>query len=82
MSLPSFSTQSSLVSLASASASLFPKPDRYRLFATLVFPRIVAARAQIEAAYSTGSGRAAIKPVVLRGVCCRRRRGMHRKPTV
>ena len=45
---------------------LFP---RLRLFATLVFPRIVAARAQIEAAYSTGSGRAAIEPVVLLGVC-------------
>ena len=69
MSLPSFSTQSSLFSLASASASLFPKSDRYRLFASLVFPRIVAARAQIEAAYSTGSGRAAIEPVVLLGVC-------------
>ncbi|MEI6342574.1 MAG: hypothetical protein WCR07_11480 [Verrucomicrobiota bacterium] len=59
MSLPTFSTQ----------GSLFPKSDRYRLFATLVFPRIVAARAQIEAAYSLGSGRAAIETVVLLGVC-------------
>ena len=69
MSLPSFSTQGSLFSLSSVSSSLFPQTDRYRLFATLVFPRIVAARVQVEAAYSKGSGRTAIEPVVLLGVC-------------
>jgi transposase len=69
MSLPSFSTQGSLFSLSSASSSLFPEADRYRLFAKLVFPRIVAARSQIEAAYSKASGRTAIEPVVLLGVC-------------
>ena len=69
MSLPSFSTQGSLFSLSSVDSSLFTQTDRYRLFAKLVFPRIVAARTQIEAAYSKGSGRTAIEPVILLGVC-------------
>lgn len=69
MSLPSFSTQGSLFSIASLSASLFPKSDRFRLFAQVVFPRIVAARPQLEVAYSKDSGRAAIEPVLLLGVC-------------
>jgi transposase len=69
ISLPTFSTQGSLFSFSSLSSSLFPEFDRYRLFAKLVFPRIVAARTQLEAAYSKGTGRTAIEPVVLLGVC-------------
>lgn len=69
MSLPTFSTQGSLFSLSSVSSSLFTESDRYRLFAKLVFPRIAAARIQLEAAYSKGAGRTAIEPVVLLGVC-------------
>ncbi|MFM8420520.1 MAG: transposase [Verrucomicrobiota bacterium] len=65
MSLPSFPTQGSLFSIA----SLFPKSDRFRLVAQVVFPPIVAARPQLEVAYSKDSGRAAIEPVLLLGVC-------------
>jgi transposase len=69
MSLPTFTTQGSLFSLSSVSSSLFPESDRYRLFAKLVFPRIAAARIQLEVAYSNGAGRTAIEPVLLLGVC-------------
>jgi transposase len=68
MSLPRFSTQSTLFSTAALSSSLFPKGDRYRLFASLVYPRLVAAREQLEACYCRDNGRLAIEPVLLLGV--------------
>lgn len=68
MSLPEFSTQSYLFSTAALSSSLFPKDDRYRLFATLVYPRLVKVRAQLAAGYCADDGRAAIEPVLLLGV--------------
>jgi DDE family transposase/transposase-like protein DUF772 len=68
MSLPEFSTQSYLFSTAALSCCLFPKGDRYRLFATLVYPRLVKVRAQLAACYCADDGRAAIEPVLLLGV--------------
>jgi len=68
MSLPAFSTQSFLFSTAALSASLFPENDRYRLFATKVYPRLVQARAQLAAAYSAQDGRPAVEPLLLLGV--------------
>jgi hypothetical protein len=68
MSLPEFSTQSYLFSTAALSSSLFSKDDRYRLFATLVYPRLVKVRPQLTACYCGDDGRAAIEPVLLLGV--------------
>jgi hypothetical protein len=68
MSLPQFSTQSYLFSTAALSSSLFPKDDRYRLFATMVYPRLVKVRPQLACSYCTDDGRAAIEPVLLLGV--------------
>lgn len=68
MSLPEFDTQSFLFSTAALSGSLFPEDDRYRLFATLVYPRLVKARSQLAACYSEDNGRVAVEPVVLLGI--------------
>jgi hypothetical protein len=68
MSLPEFSTQSYLFSTAALSSSLFPKEDRYRLFATLVYPRLVKVRPRLAACYCADDGRAAIEPLLLLGV--------------
>jgi transposase len=68
MSLPNFSTQSELFSTAALSSSLFPETDRYRLFARLIYPRLVAVRAQLARCYCPDNGRVAIEPVVLLGV--------------
>jgi transposase len=68
MSLPDFSTQSSLFSTAALSSSLFGAADRYRLFALLVYPRLVAVRGQLEGCYCPDNGRVAIEPVLMLGV--------------
>lgn len=68
MSLPEFSTQSFLFSTAALSSSLFPENDRYRLFAKLVYPRLVKVRPQLAASYSAEDGRPAIEPLLLLGV--------------
>jgi hypothetical protein len=68
MSLPAFSTQSFLFSTAALSANLFPAEDRYRLFATQVYPRLVQARPQLARAYRAQAGRPAIEPLLLLGV--------------
>lgn len=69
MSLPDFSTQGSLFSTAALGASLFPEDDRYRLFAKLVYPCLARVRPMLEKAYSPDTGRMAIEPVFLLGVC-------------
>jgi len=69
MSLPGFSTQGSLFSTAALGASLFADDDRYRLFAKLIYPCLVRVRPQLEKAYSPDTGRTAIEPVLLLGVC-------------
>ena len=68
MSVPDFSTQGSLFSVAAITASLFPADDRYRLFAQRIFPCLVRCRPRLEKAYKAGSGRNGIEPVLLLGV--------------
>ena len=68
MSLPTFSTQSELFSIASLSSHLFGETDRYRLFAKLVYPPLAKARAALEECYCPENGRAAIEPVLMLGV--------------
>lgn len=68
MSLPDFTTQGSLFSTAGLSANLFPRTDRYRLFALHVYPRLAAARARLAQCYCADNGRVAVEPVLLLGV--------------
>jgi hypothetical protein len=68
MSLPAFSTQSELFSTAALSASLFAASDRYRLFAQLVYPHLVRARATLEQCYCLENGRVGLEPVLMLGV--------------
>ena len=68
MSMPEFSTQSFLFSTAALSGSLFAPEDRYRLFATRIYPRLVKIRSQLAACYCADNGRAALEPVLLLGV--------------
>jgi len=68
MSLPAFSTQAELFSTAGLSASLFAPTDRYRLFAKVVYPHLVAARACLEKCYCLENGRVAVEPVLMLGV--------------
>ena len=67
MSLPDFSTQAELFSTAGLSASMFAPTDRYRLFAKVVYPRLVAARATLEKCYCLENGRVALEPVLMLG---------------
>jgi IS5 family transposase len=68
MSLPSFSTQSELFSIAGLSTHLFAETDRYRLFAKLVYPSLARARGELEKLYCAENGRAALEPVLMLGV--------------
>ena len=67
MSLPTFSAQGELFSTAGLSASLFAQTDRYRLFAKLVYPALVAIRPALEKCYCPDNGREALEPVVMMG---------------
>ena len=67
MSLADFSTQAELFSTAGLSASMFAPTDRYRLFAKLVYPRLVATRATLEKCYCLENGREALEPVLMLG---------------
>ena len=68
MSLPAFCTQSELFSTAALSGTLFAKDDRYRLFAKLIYPAVVATRPDLEKCYCLQDGRPAVEPVLLLGV--------------
>ena len=68
MSLPVFSTQAELFSTAGLSSNLFSQTDRYRLFAQVVYPAVVAAREKLEKCYCAENGRVAIEPVLMLGV--------------
>src|SRR3954449_9804615 len=68
MSLPTFSVQAELFSTAGLSASLFALTDRYRLFAKLVYPKLVSARGTLEKCYCADNGRVALEPVLMLGV--------------
>src|SRR5436189_4786254 len=68
MSLPTFSAPAELFSAAGLSASLFALTDRYRLFAKLVYPKLVSARGTLEKCYCADNGRVALEPVLMLGV--------------
>ena len=68
MSLPRFSTQSELFSIAGLSTHLFAETDRYRLFAKLVYPPLARARTELEKLYCPENGRTALEPVLMLGV--------------
>lgn len=68
MSLPIFTTQSELFSVAGCSRELFPATDRYRLFARKIYPVLAQVRSQLEACYCSDNGRVALEPVLLMGV--------------
>ena len=69
MSLPKFDTQGSLFeSLGSIAADLFDKKDKYKLFATKVWPLLAGQREELAQCYEPGNGRPGIEPVVLLGV--------------
>src|SRR5216117_3463012 len=68
MSLPDFTTQASLFSISSRTDQLFGAADRYRLFASKIYPLLVSARASLEKLYCLDNGRPAVEPVLLSGV--------------
>jgi len=68
MSLPDFSTQSSLFSTAALSGKLFAEDDRYGLFGKLIYAKLVAVRPDLAACYCADNGREAIEPVLMLGV--------------
>jgi len=67
MSLPQFSTQSSLFSTAALSGSLFKETDRYRLFGQRIYPRLAAVRSELAQCYCEENGREAVEPVLMLG---------------
>jgi len=69
MSLPMFDVQGSLFeSLGSIAANLFSDQDRYKLFATQIWPLLAKGRPELETCYVTDNGRPGVEPVVLLGV--------------
>jgi hypothetical protein len=68
MSLPVFSSQSELFSIAAVTGKLFAQSDRYRLFAQKVYPVIAATRTALEGCYCADNGRVAVEPVIMFGV--------------
>src|SRR5271157_3185634 len=69
MSLPRFDVQGSLFeSLGSIAADLFDHKDKYKLFATKVWPLLASRREELAQCYEPENGRPGIEPVVLLGV--------------
>jgi Transposase domain (DUF772) len=68
MSLPVFDPQTHLFGLQARSSDLFTETDRYRLFASKIYPLLVEARPKLEACYCQNNGRPAVEPVLLLGV--------------
>src|SRR6266446_5939620 len=68
MSLPDFTPQATLFSIASRTEQLFGPTDRYRLFAQKIYPLLLAARPKLEKLYCLDNGRPGIEPVLLLGV--------------
>jgi len=69
MSLPEFDTQGSLFeSLGSLAANLFSDEDRYKLFATKIWPLLAKSREELSACYVLDNGRPGVEPVILLGV--------------
>ena len=69
MSLPNFDLQGFLFeSLGSIAPDLFDEKDKYKLFATKVWPLLVGCREELAQCYEPENGRPGIEPVVLLGV--------------
>ncbi len=70
MSLPKFDLQGFLFeSLGSIAADLFDQKDKYKLFATKVWPLLAGCREELAQCYEPENGRPGIEPVVL--LCAR-----------
>src|SRR5258708_40158572 len=68
MSLPKFDTQGSLFeSLGSLAGNLFSDQDRYKLFATKIWPLLAKSREELAAWYVLDNGRPGVGPVILLG---------------
>src|SRR5258708_7840635 len=68
MSLPKFDTQGSLFeSLGSLAGNLFSDQDRYKLFATKIWPLLAKSREELAACYVLDNGRPGVEPVILLG---------------
>src|SRR5260221_5730733 len=68
MSLPKFDTQGSLFeSLGSLAGNLFSDQDRYKLFATKIWPLLAKSREELAACYVLDNGRAGGETVILLG---------------
>jgi hypothetical protein len=69
MSLPTFDVQGSLFeSLGSIAVDLFDEKDKYKLFATKIWPLLAGYRGELAECYEPENGRPGIEPVVLLGV--------------
>src|SRR5258708_35933558 len=69
MSLPKFDTKGSLFeSLGSLAGNLFSDQDRYKLFATKIWPLLAKSREELAACYVLDNGRPGVEPVILLGV--------------
>jgi len=68
MRLPKFETQGSLFeSLGSLAGELFSDQDKYKLFATKIWPLLAKSREELAACYVEDNGRPGVEPVVLLG---------------
>jgi DDE family transposase/transposase-like protein DUF772 len=68
MSLPVFDPQTHLFGLQAVSSQVFGESDRYRLFASQIYPLLAAARPKLEGCYCLSNGRPGVEPVLLLGV--------------
>ena len=69
MSLPKFETQGSLFeSVGWVAGKLFSDQDRYKLFATKIWPLLAKSREELAACYVLDNGRPGVEPVILLGV--------------
>ena len=69
MSLPKFENQGSLFeSVGSLAGKLFSDQDRYKLFATKIWPLLAKSREELAACYVLDNGRPGVEPVILLGV--------------
>lgn len=69
MSLPKFETQGSLFERVGLLAGkLFSDQDRYKLFATKIWPLLAKSREELAACYVLDNGRPGVEPVILLGV--------------
>jgi hypothetical protein len=68
MSLPDFSRQMPLFGVQNLLGAAFDPGDRFRLFAEIVYPRLVAARPALESCYCMDNGRPGVEPVLMLGI--------------